>query len=104
MIVCSYPKFEDIYPVEAEKFKKIVKQKYELEVIVNFSLEENYKLGIKNTVHNLKFIKESNYSAEFIGKIPNKIPVIIVSAGPSLDKNIDELKTAVNYFGNRYSG
>lgn len=94
MIVCSYPKFEDIYPVEAEKFKKIVKQKYELEVIVNFSLEENYKLGIKNTVHNLKFIKESNYSAEFIGKIPNKIPVIIVSAGPSLDKNIDELKTA----------
>lgn len=93
-IVCSYPKFEDIYPVEAEKFKNVIKQKYELETIVSFALKDNYKLGIKNTLNNLKFIKESNYSAEFIGKIPNNIPVIIVSAGPSLDKNIDELKKA----------
>lgn len=93
-VICSYPKFEELYPMEAEKFKEIIKQKYDLEAIVNFSLEDNYKLGIKNTLHNLKFIKESNYSAEFIDKIPDKIPVIIVSAGPSLDKNIDELKKA----------
>lgn len=93
-IVCSYPKIEEIYQLEAENFKKSIKQKYELEVIVNFSLQENYKLGIENILHNLKFIKNSNYSAELIGKVPNNVPVIIVSAGPSLDKNIDELKKA----------
>lgn len=47
-----------------------------------------------NIIKNLHFIKDSNYSTEFVNDIPEDVPVIIVSAGPSLDKNIDELKRA----------
>ena len=47
-----------------------------------------------NTIKNLEFIEKSNYLGDFEGKIDKNIPIIIVAAGPSLDKNIDELKNA----------
>lgn len=95
-IVCSYPKFEQLYCEEADKFMKIIDEKYRLEISLSFGLKDEYKNGIINTFKNLVYIKDSNYSSELIGKIPNEIPVIIVSAGPSLDKNIKELKKAEN--------
>lgn len=44
-----------------------------------------------NVIENLRFVQKSNYITELIGKIPKDIPAIVVSAGPSLDKNIDLL-------------
>ena len=50
---------------------------------------------LSNTVLNLKFLKESNYIDEIRQNISVKgKAAIIVAAGPSLDKNIGELKKA----------
>ena len=49
---------------------------------------------IYNTFENIKYLPESNNIAELTGKIPEDIPAIIVSAGPSLDDNVEELRKA----------
>ena len=96
MIVCSYPGFDKIYKANFEKFKREILEKVKLEYILNFALEDRFKAGIDNTLKNLHFIKESNYTREFSRILPNDVPVIIVSSGPSLDKNIKDLKKAKN--------
>lgn len=93
-IICFYPEMEKIYYEKAKKFEAAIKEKYSFEMTVTFNLEQVYRKGIENSIENLHFIKNSNYVTEFIGKIPEGVPVIIVSAGPSLDKNVDELKMA----------
>lgn len=93
-IVCAYPKLENIYESEALKFKTDIKEKYRLEIVLTYALKEEYKAGIQNAIKNLHFIKKSNYSQEFVGCLPENVPVIIVCSGPSLDKNIGDLKKA----------
>lgn len=93
-IVCSYPKLEDIYLEEADEFMRVIREKYYLEIAVSFALKDEYKSGIRNTIKNLHFIKNSNYYVELNGKISDNVPFIIVSAGPSLNKNVNELKKA----------
>lgn len=96
MVVCLYPGFDKIYKANFEKFKREILEKVRLEYILNFALEDRFKAGIDNTLKNLHFIKESNYTKEFSGILPHNVPVVIVSSGPSLDKNISELKKAKN--------
>lgn len=93
-IVCTYPGMEKIYKEKAEKFIELIKRCYSTQLSLAMDINRVYKSGIENTFKNLHLIKESNYLMEFIGKIPEDVPVIIVSAGPSLDKNIDCLKKA----------
>ena len=47
---------------------------------------------IINPFKNMAVMKKSYLSSELNSVIPKDIPVIIVSAGPSLDRNIDVLK------------
>ncbi len=49
----------------------------------------------RNTFNNLLFIPESLSYEDLINEMPEDIPAIIVAAGPSLDKNINELKKAM---------
>jgi len=51
-------------------------------------------LYTKNTFGNLEYLRESKDIVRFAGQIPGGIPAIVVAAGPSLDKNISELKKA----------
>lgn len=48
----------------------------------------------KNTFNNLVFLRESKDIIKLSESIPEGIPAIVVAAGPSLDKNIKELKNA----------
>lgn len=96
MIVCAYPGFERIYNKYYKKFKREILEKVRLEYILNFALEDMFKAGLDNTLKNLHFINESNYTGEFSKMLPEDVPVIIVSSGPSLDKNIKDLKKAAN--------
>ena len=49
---------------------------------------------VPNMLDNIKYIRESRLITDYIPKIPHDVPAIVVAAGPSLDKNIDELKRA----------
>lgn len=93
-IVCNHPVYNKIYADEFEEFLNIV---YSANSLAKVNIDTERYLSdilVNNAIKNLKYIKESNYISEFIGKISEDIPAIIVAAGPSLDKNIDELKRA----------
>lgn len=93
-IVCSYPKMEEIYCKEASDFTDSIRKRIKM---CNSNLAIYHRIAkdtMQNTFLNMQYIKESNYISDFIGKIPTDIPFIVVAAGPSLDKNIDELKRA----------
>lgn len=93
-IVCNHPVYNKIYTDEFEEFLNVV---YSANSLAKVNIDTERYLSdilVNNAIKNLKYIKESNYISEFIGKISQDIPAIIVAAGPSLDKNIDELKRA----------
>lgn len=93
-IVCTYPNLEKVYKEKAEHFLSVIKKCYGVQLSLCMDINNAYQIAIENTFKNFHFIKDSNYLTEFIGKIPDAVPVIIVSAGPSLDKNIEDLKKA----------
>ncbi|MCI7107496.1 MAG: DUF115 domain-containing protein [Agathobacter sp.] len=49
-----------------------------------------------NIYHNVEYIRTGYTAGQLDGVIPTDIPAIVVSAGPSLNKNIAELKKAKN--------
>ncbi len=59
--------------------------------VVHDRFGEDYN---RNFFANLKFIPDSLSYDDLIRKMPEDIPAIVVAAGPSLDKNINELKAA----------
>lgn len=80
---------------------------------VNWFLEkilkksESYYMGIgtqmffspyqaENFYHNVRYVKTGYKASQLLGVIPDDVPAFVVSAGPSLDKNIKELKRAKN--------
>lgn len=93
-VLCNHPMYNRLYEKNYIDFmKKIEEYRYSLELSKNASLHLA-KLFTKQLLKNLQFIKGSNYITELIGRIDSNIPVIIVSAGPSLEKNICDLKLA----------
>lgn len=93
-IICVHPGFEKLYLKQHNEFQLTAKHAIEIAVVNRNTISTLSTRLVKNVLQNLHFIKESNYITEFIGEIPEDIPVIIVAAGPSLDKNIEELKQA----------
>lgn len=93
-IICNHPVYDKVYDEEFVGFLRVVHGANKM-AKVNIDTEKHMSITlVDNAIRNLKYIKESNYVSEFIGKIPEELPAVIVAAGPSLDKNIDELKRA----------
>ena len=76
-----------------------------LELLVKIT--ENYYMGIgtkmffspyqaENFYHNVQYIRTGYKAFQLFRAIPDDIPAFVVSAGPSLNKNINELKRAKN--------
>ncbi len=76
-----------------------------LELLVKIT--ENYYMGIgtkmffspyqaENFYHNVQYIRTGYKAFQLFRAIPDDIPAFVVSAGPSLNKNIKELKRAKN--------
>ncbi|MGB8454208.1 MAG: 6-hydroxymethylpterin diphosphokinase MptE-like protein [Anaerocolumna sp.] len=93
-IRCNHPQYDSAFKNSYKAFLKII-QDNNNNIIVNQNTNAALsKLITKNTLNNLKYLKDCNIVTDLIGKIPQDIPAIIVAAGPSLDKNILELKKA----------
>ena len=52
-------------------------------------------INASNIFHNLPYLYEGYSISDLKGILPEDVPVIVVSAGPSLDKNILDLKAAI---------
>lgn len=93
-ICCNHPQYDTIFSNSYNAFIKTI-QDVNNGIIINQNTNAALsKLITQNTLKNLKHLKECNIITDLIGKLPKDIPAIIVAAGPSLDKNILELKRA----------
>lgn len=91
---CSLPKYEEIFPEEYEIYWDMIE--YHMQQIQ--ANQETAKaighIAVENNIKILKYIPDSYCADSFIGLFPKDMPAIIVSAGPSLEKNVKELKLA----------
>lgn len=93
-IACSHPHYVNIFPEGATRFYKIIRDNNDRTIVnKNTDVIISSRL-VDNTIKNLKLLYNNNLVTDLAGKFPADCPAIIVSAGPSLDKNIEELKRA----------
>lgn len=86
------PQYERIFEISYENFKKIIKANNDRAVMVQNTDGLFGKIVIENSYKNMKYLNESNLLSDYIDAFDKDVPAIIVSAGPSLDKNIEQLK------------
>ena len=91
----AYPNYRQLYPVEYKNFMSAVRMN---EMIIEGSMNVEVRYGEKyynNILANLPNLMDS-YSLESLrNAMPKGFTAVIVSSGPSLSKNIKELKKAV---------
>ncbi len=91
-----HPNYRELFPEQMlEAMKKISDR-------VDFVFANN-KTGIlfsthsaKNQIMNMKYVCEGYNTKRLSEALPRDVPAILVSAGPSLDKNIQDIKKAKN--------
>lgn len=94
LLVPIHPDYEKLYSTELVDFLKAVNENRE-RILVNRNTMKRFKENAsRNVIANLPMLKNANLVSELSGILRRDIPVIIVSAGPSLDKNIGLLKRA----------
>lgn len=84
-----------LFPKEVSEFIKKVKT-YTVEQIVSWNTVVRYTaVNAQNIFSNIKYLYDGYTILSLRNILPPDLPTIIVSAGPSLNKNINELKNAV---------
>ena len=92
LIIARHNNYDKAFPESCLTFIREISD-YHRKVITNRNTMELFKESIVlNSIKNLRLYKNVNISDEIEKILPKEIPAIIVSAGPSLDKNIDLLK------------
>lgn len=90
------PNYEELYPDKIiDFFKKIEKRVRHLMVLENTIIYFS-NISVKNILNNVCYLCDNYQARQLIKVLPRDIPGILVSAGPSLNKNIMELKKAKN--------
>lgn len=88
------PKYKELFAEQYDTFKQIIKEKYE-----NLQLEINtlVYMGDRScytSIHNMRYLIGCRSGMSYVDLFPKDLPVIIVSAGPSLAKNVELLNKA----------
>lgn len=88
MIVAVHPRYDEAFAESYGRFIGYLNENRE-RILVNKNTLARFKnTASANVITNLHVLREINLTEE-LGKIlPKDVPVIIVSAGPSLDKNV----------------
>jgi hypothetical protein len=88
----ALPKYRQLF---SECFQRLEKEYCEaVERVVKY-LHTEFLLGREmaiNAIYNMRHLLNCNYRDDFNGKFPLDIPAVVVSAGPSLEKNVQILK------------
>lgn len=89
----NFPVYDKIYPEQYVSLNKSTTRIYEDHKMIQNTILAISKHWHKNTINNLKHLLDGYYWGNLKDKFKD-IPVILVSAGPSLDKNLHLLKEA----------
>lgn len=93
--IIAFSNYSNIYEEEYLEFLNDVKNVFTSNMLTRNTILLNSISWFHTFLNNLNFIIEGVPVNEFKGIYKN-VPAIIVSAGPSLDKNIDDLKDVKN--------
>ena len=92
----TLPNYEEIALEKVHNFYKTMKEvvsDYRTNVYTKISFN---KVVADNFYHNVNYIRTGYKAGQLYAALPKDIPAIVVAAGPSLNKNIKELKRAKN--------
>lgn len=93
-IVCHHTGYEVLFPESYRDFLVSIKKTGEMARVNKDTQAYFSKKMVPNMIKNMVFLQEGRLITDYLETIPKDVPAIIVSAGPSLDKNIEELKRA----------
>ena len=88
------PNYDVIFPEQSLAFMKTIRN-IAFHDRINYNTHKNFSgVLVKNVLSNLTYILDAYKTTQLIEVIPRDIPGIVVAAGPSLNKNIQDLKQA----------
>lgn len=94
MQVLATPGYDTIFRTEYGEFIHAINENRE-RILVNKNTLKRFKdTASRNVVTNLHILQHCNLVGDIAHILPRSVPVIIVSAGPSLDGNIELLRKA----------
>ncbi|MDE6433362.1 MAG: DUF115 domain-containing protein [Lachnospiraceae bacterium] len=93
-ILETHPKYKELFPEKFEGFSKQFKDCKNSALVNLKTIIERQKVMVRNAILNVADLVHSKMTADFIEAFPKDMPAILVSGGPSLDKNYEVLKQA----------
>ncbi len=90
----KHPGYREVFKIDYKKFNRIVTDNVERHVVMRNTNVHQAPWLVANLANNLKFIPGSNIVEDMRGLWSAEVPAIIVSAGPSLNRNVEEIKRA----------
>lgn len=88
------PNYEVLFPEEAVNFMRMIRDHAKQEMIQYSTKKLFASVIVKNLFSNARYLCDGYKTTQLVDVIPRDIPGIVVAAGPSLNKNIQELKKA----------
>lgn len=93
-VYLSLPHYEKIYPEQRDWFNKIYTVRF-FDAFMDANTAKKFgRDWVNASLDNLRVSVKSRYIGDYRNIIDEQIPVIVVAAGPSLQKNIRMLKNA----------
>ncbi|MBO5424117.1 MAG: motility associated factor glycosyltransferase family protein [Lachnospiraceae bacterium] len=88
------PQYQNLFGEQYDRFRQIIKEKYEnLQIGINTLTVMGTRICYTG-IQNMRYLPGCRSGMSYIDLFPKDLPVIIVSAGPSLTKNVELLKKA----------
>ncbi len=94
LLIVQHPLYKEIFMHEYATFIKAINENRTRVMVNRNTLARFREDAPRNVIRNLPMMEHANLVGELGRILPVDVPVIIVSAGPSLDKNIEELRRA----------
>ncbi len=93
-VKCLHPGYDKLFPDAYRYFLDVLQDNQFTNLITKNTREKIGKYVAKNSITNMVYIKDSISFWDLQEQLPKDIPVVIISAGPSLNKNVEVLKQA----------
>lgn len=88
------PKYRELYPESYKHFAHIIEDNFNRLHMAKNTTSAFAKKFMENVILHMRYAFEATSGNAFVGAFPKELPAILVSAGPSLSKNIEVLKQA----------
>lgn len=91
---CILPKYKELFPEQYAGYQNTIEFHMQMLHANKQTAEVLGHITVENNINMLKYIPESYCADSFVNLFPENMPAILVSAGPSLEKNIKGLQQA----------